>query len=366
MLTTIHVNPVKRRRHQVLATIGLVLASLCKESFILMIPAALLLNFYCELPSFKYKWKQTILGSKALNAVLSLVFIVEGLIVVFAVGTNKIGYAGADSGSFNLPKLFETFKNLASDSNSRMLVILGLIYTGVIIISYDLTRKWNTKSLMRVASAVVLFCAIVFPQVFLYTKSGIYERYMIPGVLGFAFLSALFWQEIISMIEHNWLRIVITLGSLAGVALLFYPYYKLAVLNANAFTAEGEATFTSLSEIAKFDEKSTVVIVADPVADFENSYSLNKYLTLMQHKSNIYLEPLLTVGYDSKFKAGLDKGFVDFVGQPTTAKLRSDVHVSAFFVFKDAEEKFLGEDVPFFAANQYTRHEFGDYIVYTK
>ncbi len=357
----------RSRFHKYLALAFFILASFSKESFVMMIPAILFINYFLFERKYKTSIRKTILQSKWFNALLSGLFAVEGLIIVFVIGANKIGYAGADAQTFSPAKLIETFNNLASDSNSKLLVFMIVIYAGLLIVRYDFKAKLERNRLSRLVWAVLAFAIIVFPQVVLYTKSGIYERYMVPGVLGFALLSAFLFQEILSCFQRNWLRQVLTLGLLALVALLFYPYFKLALINARAFTQEGVDANNAISAVSNSTSQTdTIIIAAEPVYNFEDSYSLERYLTLVSGKANLYLDVLSRVQSATQFELGLEKGFVTFVNLPEINSLKDKTKANALFVFKDIEDILLERNGDWFKQASYTRQEFGKYVVYTK
>src|SRR5439155_758471 len=109
----------------------------------------------------------------------------------------------------------------------------------------------------------------IMPQAVLYAKSGFNERYLIPGVMGFAFLTIYLLAKTAQLITLKALRfgidailVIITLPTLAAD-------FGVARSGAKAFAAEGASLKRALDTLASNTKSSdAILIVADPALDF--------------------------------------------------------------------------------------------------
>lgn len=196
-----------------------------------------------------------------------IIMIIEIYIIIFFVGTNKIGYAGLDSSILNT--LFGMFSIITNLLKPKYLLILGLL---IIFIGLFIYRGlFKLKSLFLPA---LLFLFIVIPNLILYAKSGFWGRYLLPSSVGFAFLVV----SIVRAFEDNlrWLK------SLALLAIFFFfiPFLRNSFHNAIAFANEGENIKLLVHEINENYHDSHLLIAVDPVKFYEQSYSFKKYLEL--------------------------------------------------------------------------------------
>lgn len=180
----------KRILYEILFIIFTIITSLAKESFILLIPALVCWKIW--LTYEKNKSTRIAAGKNWFTAsILAAVFGVELLYIVKVVGTTGISYAGYEG--FNMAGFFETGLRLSIYAHAWILLIQLLS----LVLYYKYTNSsGKNKEIKELLPPVVLFGLVVLPQVILYMKSGIGERYLLPGVMGYYFLMIYFYRHI--------------------------------------------------------------------------------------------------------------------------------------------------------------------------
>lgn len=167
-----------------------ILVSLYKESFICLLPMAVAIVF------FEY-WRKENYRIKAIGGwvkkywifylSLALVCIIEGALILLAIGTNEIGYVGLNTemGLYEYITVWtDCFKGPLKWYVLFGLVILAVMFTGV-------------KSWKEWMNGAIITMAIMLPQVFIYNMTGFSERYILPWALGYA------WFLIITLMRDN-------------------------------------------------------------------------------------------------------------------------------------------------------------------
>jgi len=239
----------------------LTLASLTKESFIIIIPALLF---------FKIWWEKESLWSSLKQSVLRNLFLIVPLIIMFAelyiiklyVGT---AYAGLDSdlGEIISPIIATIFRFFKTYLN---LLAAGIIMSIIFIYFRKRPALFNSLSLL-------FFVLIIIPNVILYSKTGLMERYLLPVTFGLAFLVITFINAIDKK-EKFIKRIAFFL-----ILVSFIPYLVSTINEAISFSKEGFATNSLLSAVSANKINSEgVLLIVDPVDSYEISVSLKTYL----------------------------------------------------------------------------------------
>ncbi|MES2691517.1 MAG: hypothetical protein V4658_14000, partial [Bacteroidota bacterium] len=151
------------------------LMSLCKESFIFFIPAIYTWRLWLSSRKYNISFIRAIRKNIFHAVVLAAIAIAE-LFTLISISTN-FGYAGTDS-SLGVSNYIKTFIFLLIFSITGLVSLIGF---GLIFFKIRSgAKKWFYP--------LLLFSAIVFPQVIIYTKSGMLERYFLPAVLGYSML----------------------------------------------------------------------------------------------------------------------------------------------------------------------------------
>jgi len=159
------------------------LAVLMKENFILVLPASYM--FYCMQYGKKYNtgFIKTIANTLATGLFLFLATIACLWAILISVG-NDSGYAGVDH-STGIVAYLKCAIYLYGISGC-ILSFWGIIYL------YRNTKAFRKESLFP----VLLFLAMTVPQIVIYGKSNIIDRYLIPAIVGCACFSVFVYREL--------------------------------------------------------------------------------------------------------------------------------------------------------------------------
>ncbi len=295
----ISIKKEKKLLWNILFTIFLILTTLCKESFIIVIPAMISFKILIESSSSAISLRESIRRNWLLGLPIIFMFL-ELVLIKFFVGTNKIGYAGVPS---SLSGFITGIREIMVNQNSLyywFLLLIPILFLW--FLSFQKLKKENSKTLIANFSFFVL---LIGPQILMHTKSGMIERYLVPTTIGFSFL--IVW--LIKNTKHNSLKYF----SIIIVCAFLIFSYNVAFKNAHAFAEEGKDTRSLLESITEdAPSNSNILLVVDPVTRFEVSYSLKTYFEIRGYK--IYAYPVDRL-YSSDFEKGLrddwEKWFID-------------------------------------------------------
>jgi hypothetical protein len=258
--------------NNVLFVVFLTIASLCKESFVIIIPAFVLFKIWNEKIYFHISFKESV-KKNTLLIFLIIVMIAELWTIKYVVGTNKIGYAGMTS---SVGEFIAGVKNIFLDTNSLFNWInLLRILVPVYLISFLFVKEWKREFFqsLNVLFPYMLFSLlIVLPNIFMHAKSGMIERYLLPTTLGLAFLAIGFWQ--------NARRLFFKSIILLAIIFFIINSFNLAREKAGIFAYEGQKTNELLSAITMHSKPdSKILLVVDSLMRYEVSWSLKVYLS---------------------------------------------------------------------------------------
>jgi len=246
----------------------LILASLSKESFTIVIPAFLVFKIWHEKQQFNLTWKEAILKNKILIIPFIVLFI-NIFLIVFKVGTNKIGYAGVDGHGF-----LELLNGigLIIDFNLKWYLIMILLF---FLTLYYLNKANHALKFFAVKLALpfVFFLLIIIPNLVLYAKSGMDERYLLPALIGVVYLLISIVKET-RVFSFKWSYIFLSVIFLLVLTKLPRTYFT-----AKSFTVEGIETNKFLNAIVKnYPSSPSILLVVDPVFSNEWASSTIRYL----------------------------------------------------------------------------------------
>ena len=320
----------------------LICASLCKESFNIIIPAFLIFKIWHEKDLYKLQAKEVFLKNRLLT-VPFVVMLINLLIIVFVVGANKIGYAGISGGIVPLLKgILSIIKNQLTKY-----IIIGVIFFGGIC--FHLKNKKKLLLFLKNLIFPFAICLLILvPNLIIYAKSGMDERYRLPSFIGIAFFIVSIVKEArFSSRNLSFIFLVII------VPFTLKPLYW-SYASASWFSYEGNQNKVFLSAILdNYKEPANVVLVTDPIASFERSISLNTYLFLTKDiKLYVYPIPVphswggwtdfrerLRTEWDTRFKQRM---FSDMHGKPhMIIFLNKDLTVRFFSESGIEREKYL-------------------------
>jgi hypothetical protein len=304
----------------VLFCIFLIITMLCKESFIIIAPAFLVFKLWYEKDKYKLSIKET-LRNNSLLVIPFLVMCFSLWLIIFVIGTNKIGYAGINSDIKIIPLVNGSYRIL----RNSFLEIEIIIILSLFLIYFEVKdeKKFRAILIELILPAIFAFL-IVVPNLILYAKSGMDERYLLPSTIGIAFLAVSILRTINK--NHSWLFKLL-------VVIILITFAKPTIIvakRARNFANEGIQTEKMIAAIIQnSNEKSNVLLVANPAHYSEWSNSLRTYLSLT-NDINLYGFPV-NDEYDNDFYRFLsDTWHSRFEGRKFQ-DIKGDVDIIVFF-----------------------------------
>jgi hypothetical protein len=320
--------------------------SLSKESFIIIIPAIAFIKLRVS-RQFRFpSWTQAVRANKFSLCILGFIFCVELLFVKFYIGlAPDIGYAGIDE--FSILRIVRVAKNL-SQAGDWWVILASLI--SMILITMLHSSKLIFTSLKILYFPIILLLLVAVPQIFLYAKSGIAQRYLLPGILGYAFLTVTFYRYL--NINYKFQSKLILLLILISLSLKL----SLAWDAAHTFGLEGKSTTALLETVqANTEPEDPILIVTNPFIYSEWNSSIKKYLNYVSKRSNLYLST-----YGSK-TSKFYRNIVAFYNFNTLDKLKNKREISCIITFPEMKKIFLKNSSSWFFRNNFKEYEFGSF-----
>ena len=315
------INSEKRHAlNTVLFCISLIITMLCKESYIIIAPAFIVFKLWHEKNKYELSMKET-LRNNSLLVIPFLVMCFSLWLIIFVIGTNKIIYAGLNTDINIRPLVNGSYRILRNSFfEIEMIIILSLL-----LLYYELKdeKKFRAILIELILPAIFAFL-IVVPNLILYAKSGMDERYLLPSTIGFAFLAV----SILRIINknHSWLfKLLVVI-----ILIIFAKPTIQVVKRARSFANEGVQTEKMLTAIIQnSNEKSNVLLVANPALNSEWSYSLKTYLSLT-NDINLYGFPI-SDEYDNDFYKFLAEAWHSRFEGRKFQDINGDIDLIVFF-----------------------------------
>lgn len=332
------------KRNSWLFIFFLALASLSKEAFIVIIPAFIFLKLWNEKKVFGISFKEVFKKNKN-SLVLLFLMLIELLIIKFFVGTNKIGYAGM-SNSFG-----EFIVGVERIILSPQSLFLWWMPLGASIVFYlaDIffqKKPWKKELMEIIVPTLIFSLAIVLPNILMYAKSGMTERYLLPTTLGLAFMLVIFFANIKNLFFKGVMFFI----------LFFFLQDSFIVArdNARLFAKEGENASKLLSTVKmNSNNSSKILLVVDPVDRHEVSHSIKLYLSYYG-LSNLYAFPVMRE-YQTDFEKSLrdnwldwfkDNGLDDLQENPEIIVIFDKIQKESFFLESKIQENYYQDITP--------------------
>lgn len=359
-------------RHNVLYNwafvVSLIITSLCKESFIVLIPAILFWKIWFYSSRNKVSLIDAVYKNLFSISFLILIMLIELYIIIVFVGTNKLGYAGVDQ-NVHLFRLLGKSIYFSIRKASFVLALFGMFL--IMRSRLNNNQKFSIYDTFKVfidnfLKITILFSLIFFPQAFLYNKTGFWDRYLLPAFLAFSFLIVYLQREINRSGGISYL-----LKKIFVILLIIVLWFKVepTINIAKAFTNEGVATNSFLKSITEnTNENSEILIASNPVDNFEWSISISSYLKLVGNRSNYYFIWIETdrIVHNSEFSERLKKEIKAEFKDKDLANIRDFEKIECIAIFPGLEEAFLAQSSTWFKRNKYQREAFDKFLVYIK
>lgn len=326
----------KSKKSMIIIISSIFLTSLMKESFVLMIPPIVLLKLSFDAYNNK-KIKDIIKENMWFVMFFAVLFCIEIFIIVFAIGVNKLGYAGFSGDTTTYQYLDGIKKNLLSDGIIQPMILM-LLSIGIIFASYYKIPSKNKKTFWGIIGFVF---SIIILQLLLHAKSTMFERYIVPMSVAYSFM--------IIIVSSKFLHDKKTLISYFGLIILTLIFLlNLGIGSAKMFAKNGNNINNYLSYSINNSNRNDKIII---LMDYELAYSTFWYLKNYNF-NNVY-----------RYLEGLNS----FTNKETDEELDLE---NALKDVKTVIVSFIYHNKPFeeFGLNlsEYSEKKFGDYIVYIK
>ena len=353
----------KQRLLNVVFVLSTLFASLCKESFVLFIPAICLVRAWTIWRTNpKPSLTQVLRHREILPCyLLLLICVLEILLIKFTVGTGGIGYAGIDTTAFNINRIILVFSVLAQRGN----LLFAFVSLGTFCVLILLQRRFDHSRNVTIDRSLLVglvFLLTVPLQVWLYTKSGLDQHYLFPAIIACSLLNV----QALALYRQNrlkWLTGLLT-------AILSFLLLQNVYLTWNAFhefALEGQGTtalFRNLESCTQ--QESPVLVIANPRIHYELSYSIKRYLTYVFDRKNLVVSTYGGEGTDFKSNAFPEEVAWNFIDPKSIKQLydsrsldsiavKSDI--DAIVVFPKLKDDFLNSSQDWFQPNQYQQSE---------
>lgn len=278
-------------------------SGLMKESFLLLIPAVVWLRLGLESVYNLQSPKDifNILKRNVLFIVISAVFFLINIyVIVTYVGMNQIGYAGLDE-SYGIKDYIWAMQRLCRDS-LHSYVLLAYAVLGVTLISLIilfLVKRARFNAGLVLLSVLIIFSGyVVVTQMILHAKSGMWDRYLLPGIIGFAMVFVVCADLLLKDMRYK-----IVMGFIIGIFLI--GRFKLAIINMSLdYAQEAKAINKVYSTV--LDRTDADAKIVNAFSDGEADISFGVFMEL-QGRPHIY-------SYDYEEKQAADV-FGEYIGE---------------------------------------------------
>jgi hypothetical protein len=355
----------KELQNQVWFTIFLLLSTFVKESFIILVPAILFLKVWQEALVFKITLLDSLKRNLSLIIFFSIVVAAEISIIYYYKSTSNhfIEYVSIDADTFKPYNLLISI--------TRLLVTKGyfIVIAPAVIMLIVLRKKissWTSDVNHFFLPLAILFVLIVLPQVILYSKSLIFERYLLPGTLGCGFL-VIYLQQYIS--HHDKQLLKLPQLFLPACILLLLLQFTLMTRGAILYANDGYAVKKVLTTIINnTSAEDTILEVARPQGQSEPAQSVKAYLNaaIGGYRKNVFIEPVI----DSSIR--LDKigqsdviNFLEITKGARYNNISDKSAISCILFFENMRSFFLNAH-PEIDTTNFQRFDITPFTVYCK
>ncbi|MBD2464248.1 hypothetical protein H6G89_24905 [Oscillatoria sp. FACHB-1407] len=331
------------------------LASMTKESYIIFIPALVMIHVWLTCKFNEISLKKAIFQNRWIIGILLGLTAIEIVYILLFVGTDSMGYAGVDEDTFNPAKVIATVRTLLVRSNFEFFVAASVLTLIAI-----LWKKESFAAFFREITPVILITlAIVSPQIFLYTKSGIDGYYLIPATIG----TSLLIVYALSLLQSH----LKFLGYLVTGIALAIVLAKLPAVWANYTTVARDSAYMNglLREASTCASNNRpILVVVNPRVRYEASVVTKTTLNYMFQHQNLILASYGLEGTDffsdtlepiERYWSFLDPQSVIQAYENKTIKTTSTPKedISAVIVFDGLDEDFLNTSKDWFVPTSF-------------
>lgn len=287
-----------KRNLIVLMAVTLLLAGI-KESFLLIVPSEILLLIYLEwVMSDADFTKQAVINFIKKHCIFMIYDFVLTLIcvavIVFGIGTNKIGYVGIDT-SYTVADYVYALIGVMIQFAVYLTIIANMFLFFVVpvlaisIKRHDLSRRKIAKLIYN----IFFLMYFLGTQMFLHCKSGMGGRYFVPAVFGVYFFLIIMINQYISECGYKgWRRKLFY--AVLGISLMAVFERSDIGNSAKAYAQDGEETTEFLSKIKEVSDgldsgdDSKILVFIGSTFGGEQNYSASAYLEIKYGLRDVY------------------------------------------------------------------------------
>lgn len=339
----------QRFRHigyNLLIAAAILLCSLEKESFVLMIPAFGAMKYWLEYTARERQisvederkglWLKC-LGSGAVTyLIIGIGFLANLYMLLFRVGVDKLSYAGFHK-DISLRTYLWGIKYSLTECISNY-VWFAVMMTLVVIVCCQVVDKGKLK---YYAGFGLISCYVMGTQLIAHSKSLMWERYIIPFIIGYA---ALFVFVGYHMLSSDKLRRRVYALVLAALVLLHLPDAR---ERARAYAEDGELIQEYLSYILSNTSEEDQIIGA--YVDGEFNLAMECWLEVHGRKKM----------YAYNWSTGELKDEIH-LGEPNSDNADWEAEVAVCYSsYADKVLELMGLS----DSDQYLRQQYGQYAV---
>ncbi|MFZ3273129.1 MAG: hypothetical protein WA143_02525, partial [Lutibacter sp.] len=291
---------------------------------------------------------------------LLLIFIIEIYIIIFVVGTNKIGYAGIDN-SFNAINFLKSIYVFLRHNKYIYLILFGLFLLVQNLKSWEINLYKDFKNQLPYIFNIVIMLVIILPQMILYNKSGIFERYLLPLNFGFALLVIFLLKNVY---ESNNISLFSKTTFTFAIIYVIYSLFRYDTLpNAKLFAQEGFSTNKFISTILNNTKvNDSILVVLNSSQNYEWGHSINRYMTIKANRKYINFLTVDDRPLNNDFEKNLDVRFLNTFSEIIVKDINNTYKCIAVLPFSTnlkIKEKLDSSKL-------YKRNKFDSFTVYTK
>lgn len=312
------------------------MASLYKESFLLLLPFVVLFVWTYEWKVLQWKkesFPDALKAHPILSTFLTALCLLEVLFILFFVNTNSLGYVGFDP-SVSIWQYVKIW---------GVVILRPLKFHTLFAVAACVLLLPSWHNLWKMKTGFLLTLSVMLPQFLLHCKSGIEERYVIPWSFGYA----LFFVVTVRLFpELKGLRQRIYTGLLC----LFLVIQMADVVSeAKYFTYRGKSVTTVMETLAEEAGEDTNILAAySPY--IESDYTISLWMEY-HGNPNVYF-------WDEESKICTD---MDGEGMGRQAEL-TDMDIILFYNPQDRH--YLYE--PSIDLSGYERTDYGTLVICRK
>jgi hypothetical protein len=332
--------------YEILLIVLVLMMSLSKESFILIIPAIAFIKIWMSHHFQTISWQQAIVQNFLSIALLGSILLSEIIFLIFFLGlTPDIGYAGIDK--FSISRIISAAKEL-HEAGDGWILLASLL--AILVLSMRNSFPAILRTLKSLCLYLSLFFLVAFPQIVLYAKSGISHRYILPGIIGYSFLLIALY----SLLNRKY-RLVTKL-ILVLILISLGLKFTLAWEAAHSFALEGKSTNALLETIEKNTTgNDPILIVTNPTIYYEWSFSIKKYLGYVSQRNNLYLN--IYGNPQSKFYREVES----FYNFKNLDKINNKIEPYCIVTFPEMKKIFLKNSSNLLLLKNYKEYKFNHF-----